>query len=232
MVEYELSSGDPRAAAALLAELADEHVPAELRGRVDQALGALQSDKKRIAELERLGADLDPALGSRTRGFIAGVIACIWTVLPLVSQYVDLPIARLSYRTMLLWSAGFCVILIALMVWARESMTRTAVNRRIMGSLVLVLVAQFILHGAGWHMGIEPVALLALYIFLWSSAVGFLALTVDIHLAPVALGYLAAFVLAVLRPDLILFAIAGGNLVLFLNTLAMLWRFRHHYAGA
>jgi eukaryotic-like serine/threonine-protein kinase len=232
MVEYELASGDPRAAATLLAELADEHVPAALKGRVDQALGALQSDKQRIAELERLGADLDLAAGSRTRGFIASIMACVWIVLPLAGQYVGLSIERLSYRPMLLGTAGFFVVVLALMVWARESMTRTAVNRRTMASVVFVLVAQLILHGAGWRLGIEPVALLTLNIFLWFSAAGFLAITVDIHLAPVALGYLAALVMAVLRPDLILFAIAGGNLVLFVNTLAMLWRFRHHYAGA
>jgi eukaryotic-like serine/threonine-protein kinase len=231
MAEYELSSGDPRAAAALLAEVADEHVPAELVRRVDQALSALHSSRERMAELERLGADLDLAPGSRTRGFVASLLACVWIVLPLASQYVDHWIARLSYRTMLLWSAIFFVVLVTLMVWGRESLTKTAVNRRMMGSLVFVFVALFILHGAGWRLGIEPAALLALYLFLWFSIAGVVALTVDIYLAPVALGYLAAFIVAVLRPDLILFAMAGGNLVLFLNTMAMLWRFRHHYAG-
>jgi hypothetical protein len=53
--------------------------------------------------------------------------------------------------------------------------------------------------------------------------------TVDRYIVPVVLGYLAAFILAVLRPDLILLAIAGGNLVLFFNAMWVMQRFRYYY---
>jgi serine/threonine-protein kinase len=223
MVELELANGDPSAADALLADVDGED---ELRARVKAAL----ADKRaHLAELERMRDDMSTAIASRTRWFLTGVLGLVWTVLPMV-QFL------LGDRGMHLGHGGMAVSSIALMalggalwLWARESLTKTAINRNLSAVVMFMFISQIVLAGGTYLAGIPHVAVQLILLFMWMVIAGVISIGIERRLAPSVLGYLAAFLVAAEWIDLRFVAMAAANFVLTVNALVIWWPRRSEY---
>lgn len=221
MVEYELALADPRAAKRLLVELADP--PADLRARVDAELRRFEADKQRVARLEAMGRDLDFAVGQRTRSFLAIVIGGAFTVFPLLAQVGPSRFAITDHLSLMAWSLVFLLVIGAFFLWARESMTKTAINRRITASICFLLVAQIaFLYGAR-ELGLEVVKAQVLLLLLWFASCGMTMIAIDARFFPATLGYLAAFVAATQLPEQRWWLAAASNGLLTINAV-WVWR--------
>ena len=220
MADYELDQGAPEAAAALLAELPAPHP--ELEVRIEAALAARADDKRRVAELERLGRDLDMSVGQRTRWFLAVVLGGLWTLLPLLGAVGHSSLFA-SYDAMMVWPFALMLVVGLAVLWARDSLTRTAINRRLAAAMFLVLVAQAImLVGLRW-LGVSEIAASALHPFLWFCVTSMLVITVNRRLLPTAVVQMAAFLVAARWPQLRFYALSAGNGALAVNA-ATIWR--------
>lgn len=212
MVVYELERGTAEAAAAVLAELTDP--PPELVERVSKALAKRDAEKRR---LEALDADLDPSIGRRTRAFVSGLLGFVWVVLPQWGAYRDRHGFEIRWWTSYAWTGGIAVFMIALGFWARESLSKTALNRR-GRSLMLVFVASQLALELGCNLlRLSFDVLMALHVFLWFVIGTAFAVVVDRRLWPVAIAYFAAFIVLCVMPEARWHAITAANVVLLVN---------------
>jgi serine/threonine-protein kinase len=218
MIEYELGQGDARAAESLLVELGVP--PATLRDRIDDALRQAEAKRARAEELER---DHDFSAGARTRTFFAVVLGLAWTGAPLLGALSADHVRYETHTNMTLWCVGFLFVIGGLGVWARDSMMKSAINRRIFVTLMFTFTAQGLMNIAFGSAGLPPELTQVTHIFLWFSVGSMLAITIDWRLFAGALGYLTAFFVAIHEPDLRYYAMSASNFAVMLNCV-IIWR--------
>lgn len=223
MIAHELAQGDGRAARALLAEVEPtDPERGALERRVEAAEAEAAADQARIAALESLGRDLDPRIGTRTRAFVALLLGIVWTVGPLVS-HLDLAGRAPPWNRMIASTALFSCIGVALVWWARDSLTRTDFNRRLLAGLAVIMGGQVLLDAAGALTGMDTLTGAALRMFLWAAIAGMQSVSLDARLLPSAFGYGAAFVAALHAPPDTFAFMAAANLLFTVNAV-WIWR--------
>ncbi len=195
MASYELGRGDPGSATVYLDEVEDP--PIDL---VAQRDALLDEERRERDEAEALRASVDGRIGGRTRTIVFGAMALAWTALPLVSWIQDAPF---TYPRLLSVHGGLFLLNLALTVWARDSMGRTAVNRTVSRSLV-VMQAQIlatILLGARLQMSADQVT--AIYhLMLCAGSLWLMGVYGKIGLIP-AVAYALAAAGSAVRPELL-----------------------------
>ena len=217
MIELELEQGDPKAAALLLAEVSDP--PAELSARVAAERATRAAEDARRAGLAR---DHDPSIGRRTRVFVSVVLGTIWTVSPLglwVRAQLGHPLR--SYGEALFGTSSILVVAVGLGYWARESLARTALNRRLTRMVATMLCGQIALLGASWWLGIDERHAPGLLLFLYAVLVGAAAATIESRFWPAVLAYAVALASATLMPEHVFLFESLANLVLTINVILM-----------
>ena len=130
---------------------------------------------------------------------------------------------RDSYAMTLAFGGVALVVALGLGFWARESMLKTVINRRVGGIAIIMLVANLMTELGGLLMGLPaPVAEVFLFL-LWSFTTAVLALTVDRRLVLAALMYLVGFFVASADVDRRLWVMAVTNLIMAI-TAFVVWR--------
>ena len=218
IVVYELTRGMPEAASAVLAEL--DAAPPELIARVTTAR---QEQVKKLATLEGIAADMDPATGSRARMAAAMVCAVLWALAPqVVSRFEPWGGAYPShYGDIIVWVA-LCIIQFVI-VRARGSLRTTSVNRRIVGTLYVTFGAGLALVLACRWMHATPIMATTLASFVMLVVTSMFTVTVDRRFWPTALAQLVALFVAANAPGLRWHVLSCGALVLAAN-IAISWR--------
>jgi hypothetical protein len=214
VAEYELAAGNPKAAVALLGDLAD--APAEL---VTRARAAVEVAARRQAELERMREQHDPTLGRRTRMFLAGVAGLVFTLLPLGYLVEPHALGLDSHVGNAVWALGALGGLGGLAYWARNSMTVTSFNRRLVATGVFVFVSQAMLSLFSPLAGFTVAESHLIMIFLWGSITAMLAINLDVWLWPSAVGHFIAFAIAAYDPEIRHWAMSASNLAFTINVL-------------
>ncbi|MBX3197183.1 MAG: serine/threonine protein kinase [Labilithrix sp.] len=217
VVAFELERGTPEAAAAALAEL--ESPPPELARRVADAMRRREEERSRVANLEKLHADLDPATGRRTRMVAGATMGVCWTITPEVCGWLY---AR--YQPAPRWIPYFFTALIlgfaSLVVWwGRDSLSKTSVNRRTQVAAMTMFAAQLALQLGGNLLGLSMLHIFILYVHNWFAAAAAFALFVDRRFWPSVAAFFAAFVGACALPEQVWHMMSAANLVLTVNLL-------------
>jgi serine/threonine-protein kinase len=215
MIDLELEQGDPKAAALLLAELEDP--PAEVARRVTEARATREAEDRRR---EHLARDLDPSIGRRTRAFVGTVLGTMWTIFPAIAYFLERRMQG-TFATAIASTAAMLLVAGAMTYWARDSLSRTAINRRLVRSVGLVLVGQAALFAASWMLGLEYTQARALLIVHYTVCAALIAATVEGRLWPSALAYLIVLPVAVSRSDLAFLLEAIANLVVTINVVVI-----------
>ena len=95
---------------------------------------------------------------------------------------------------------AFIVLGLALFAWARESLNKTALNRRVARTLMVYLTAQMVLSVGTWLAGVPPERSFVLVIFAWSLTEAMMAVWIEPWLALPAATCAATFLLGSVRP--------------------------------
>ena len=222
MARWELAEGDVRAAELHLAEL-DGPPPDELAKTLADALAEQAKERARIAGLEKLEEQWDPLAGKRTRFFLVSVLGTVWTALPLLQWKGPLAGSWSTYGGLMTSSLVMTGCLIALGVWAWESMNRTAINRALMRAGLLTPVGMLFIYLGGWLGDIPTAQSQLMSQFWWAGITAMLASYVEVRLFPTAIGYLCAFLFSCLFPDWRFAAMSTSNLLLTVNAI-IIWR--------
>jgi serine/threonine protein kinase len=220
MVEYELRVGEPEAARALLSEM--ESVPATLAARVEASRRSKEAEE---AKLRRLHEENDPSLGRRTRTFLAIVIGGMWTLFPLGASFWFRSHGEPRPEGDIILGVSFLAVMIGFGVWARQSMTRTAINRRIG---IAAIFAPLVLAASGvvsLMTDASPYETMHERFLVWAALTGFVAATIDWRLVIPALVYLAMyFLLPVVGIEHGYYALSFSNAVLLAVAIVLWWR--------
>ncbi len=219
MVAYEVAQGDPRAAEALLAELG---APAPA---LEQQVAALRRrDSARRQELEvmaRVGRQMDPNVGRRTRFFLAAVIGVLWSLFPLIGLLFLGGLAGLTYGGLVCTDVLFMALAGALGLWARGSLSRTAINRRLAYTVGFMLLAELVLHLSCWHLGLPLVQGTVLQFFLWLVIAVMVTITLEWRLLPTSLVAGVVFAAALLWQEHLLLLMCAFCVALTANMLVV-----------
>jgi len=222
MVELELSHGDPRAAAALAAQI--DSPSEELTRRIEAAVRERDAAQKEMAALAERGRQEDPAVGRRTRSFLAMTMGVIWTLTPLAGGFLTRE-EEMSWALTLTWPTVIFLLCVGAGVWARESMSKTAFNRRVGGAVLIAVGAIIPLHLANLLMGLTPTTSQVQMLLLFAVVAAYTVVAVDRRLLPVPVAYLIGYLVAARWPALRFYVLSASAFVLLVNA-TWLWRLK------
>ncbi|MDQ3033726.1 MAG: protein kinase [Myxococcota bacterium] len=216
MIELELEQGDPKAAALLLAELDD--APAELAARVREAKALRSTEDARRAALAH---DFDASIGRRTRVFVGLILGTIWTVAPWIGFGLERRHGTPPLWVPLLSAVAILVFASGLGYWARESLRRTEINRRLTRTVGIMLVAQIALFAGAWGIGVEYAKSRVLLLLLYAVISALAAATIEARMWPSAVAFMIGFALACVWPGYEYPFQSVANLVLTVNVVVV-----------
>jgi serine/threonine-protein kinase len=218
MAELELSQGDPRAAELLVLELEDP--PADLADRVKKARRARDAKQRELASMAR---DLDPAIGRRARMRVSAGLGLMWTALPWLGWFIERGDPSADQRAPLLSSILSLVLATGIAIPLRASLSRTALNRSLVRSIGVVLVAQIALFAVTLKLGVSYEHTRVLVLLLYTACCALTAASVERRLWPSAAAYAAITAIACVWPALAWPVESVANLVLTINVI-VIWR--------
>ncbi|EFX60355.1 hypothetical protein DAPPUDRAFT_277920, partial [Daphnia pulex] len=217
MIEFELKDGDALAAQTLLADVT---VDAALVARVAEAVRVHREEQEALRATSR---DYDPSVGRRTRWFVSVIFGVVWTVVPLVLWYVgSFGVLTGSHLGHILTNILLCVFGGGLFYWARDSMTRTAINRGIVGVMTAAFIAQILVSIGAWIADLPSSLVLVLYFAVWTGVAGAAVATIEARLWPSVVAFGACFLAGMSAPEYRHLLASFGNAVLAINT-TFLW---------
>ncbi len=196
VIEHELDEGNAHAAEILLREVSV--APPEIVARIERASRDHSDHEARVRRLE---LDFDPTVGSRTRTLIGGVFGLVWTFVPLGGWLYVARGGQESHPLTIVWSLLFLGIGFLVLVWARETLTSTLLNRRIARTMGLHLGAQILLGTVAWRAGLSPAHGQLLLMFSWCLTQALLSVWVEPWFGVSAGVCAACFVVAGIWPD-------------------------------
>ncbi|MCH9683622.1 MAG: serine/threonine protein kinase [Deltaproteobacteria bacterium] len=225
MVAYELSAGDAPAAAALLAEVGDP--PAELRQRVDEAIAEAEARGDELSRLRERARQQDPRLGARTRSGVAMILGLSFVAVPLWGHFD--PWIHEDPDVFIWFPLGLLLALVGINWWARESLGKTSINRRLMASIIFLSVAEAFFGFAFRVMGLEMLTFELCHVVSALLVTGLMSIYIDRWIAVPTVGYAGALLACVAWTDYryVWFAVANAVLTL---TLVSRWRPRDEEA--
>jgi serine/threonine-protein kinase len=173
--------------------------------------------------LRATSRDYDPSVGRRTRWFVSVIFGVVWTIVPLVLWYVGrFGILTSSHLGHILANILLCVFGGGLFYWARDSMTRTAINRGIVGVMTAAFIAQILVSIGAWIADLPSSLVLVLYFAVWTGVAGAAVATIDARLWPSVVAFGACFLAGMSAPEHRQLLASFGNAVLAINT-TFLW---------
>ncbi len=207
-IDYELERGEPSIAARLLATL--DAPPATLVERVRVARQRQIDDSR---TLQRLRDDESLEIGRRTRALLGVIVTLLWTAAPLLGVVLPLSLPILVAGTTM-----FVAMLLIMGIWARESMTRTRLNRQLGGTIMLTFAAQFAVLYAGWRMDLSVLAIEQWMTLTWALGAAFATLVWP-GFWPACLAFTVTFLGVIAYPQVRYMLMSAGNATLLLTVL-------------
>jgi serine/threonine-protein kinase len=210
MVEYELKQGHATAAQGLYQEIHD--APKELGDRITEAIASRHEEQE---ELARFRDNSDWRLGLKTRLGLITMLGFVWTAMPLARHFDQSMWISLSYRNWYLLTLALALLAVGAWFWARDSMSKTDLNRRLSATLLSLFPTQLVLYAGANMMDMTIIRAEILMIFLWGVLLSAATATIDKRFFVSALTYGAAFLFAIKNPELryIAMAVSNGALV-------------------
>jgi serine/threonine-protein kinase len=221
VVRFELDRGAAEAAAGALAELPD--APPELVTRVNQALAARVAEKKRMARLERLDAQNNPTTGRRTRVTVTTVLGVMWTITPQITGRLERRHPNFPDWMMYGWTALVLATGALAVLWGRDSLTKTIVNRRILATGMITFAAQLTLEVGANALGIPRTSNEILHLLIWGTAC-VLAVSVEPRFWYAVAAFYTGFLLACRWPEQRWNLMSASTGVLVYTFLRSWWR--------
>jgi serine/threonine-protein kinase len=206
LIQYELAQHHPEAAKALFRDI-KERDP-KLGERIADAI---ESRRLEDEELARFRDDSDVRFGTRTRIALTIILGCLWSSLAFLKHYHFDGVAP-SYAELFVVTGVFAGLVLGLFFWARRSMRKTEMNRRISRLVLIVFPAHLVLFTGAQAMGMAPATAEVFNMLLWSVVAMAGAATLDVRFWPLALAYAGTFVYSATHPEHRYLAMAAGTM--------------------
>jgi hypothetical protein len=209
-VDWHLRRGEPGAAELLL--LDDPGAPPALRARITEARAVAKARDDRLRDVE------DRRTGARTRAVVLLIAGTLWTAGPWLMEWY--PQSRASW---LAWSLLVLGVGIGLAVWARDSLSKSVLNRQVQLLLVLAPIVHLVAQLGGWAGGLSLATSTAMSLlgFVGMASAGVLVL--GWRALPTFVTYAAAFPLALSYPEWMNPIYSASNLLFMISMYVVFW---------
>ncbi len=218
VARFELADGNVDVAERLALGLEGEQGEA----LQDEIRRARRKKHRREEELEALRRDRDPRVGQRARATLGAILGVVFTVAPLAPYILEVTgrerLLSTTFGTALFLAGGAMLAL-----WKREEMTASALNRGLLGTIFLTLLAGILTDVLIFFAGAEAWIASAMRFFLWMIVTAMISIALDTKLWPSAVGYLVGFIVAVLWPSAVFPMMSIANLTFLVNVLWAWW---------
>jgi hypothetical protein len=218
VVEDELVEGDGASAATLLRDVSVPH--AELAARVEASIRARAVEDERLHKLE---ADHDPRVGTRTRSFLGIGFGLAWTGSTAGAwlYFVHGPHVSNFWAT-IFPSLFFLAAGLPVFAWARETLTRTLLNRRVSRTVGVFLILQTALGVGASLLDLHWQVTHLLWLFLWAIIYAMVAVWGEPWFGVLAVTCTVSFLVGCAYPDAVYGLMTGNNLI-FTVVVAKVW---------
>lgn len=220
MFEFELHRDQLDAAAWLLKELSGRP---DLQERLSSLEARLSERRAEFESLRSLQANRDLTVGRRTRAFVMFLTALTWGGLPLCLGYAQRSGFPITYQTFYLISLLKLINGVIVAWWARDSLSKTAVNRQLTAVSFLLIFIEAAVRPFAENLGHPIEHALFVDFGIYALAIAELAITVDRRLFYAPLVYLVAALMAYCSPNRVMDVLGFSHLIAFL-TAAAIWR--------
>lgn len=213
LCRHELARGRTGAAELLLSELQDP--PEDLVGNLEAFVAAREAERQRLQRLEK---DLDPRIGQRTRIFVVALVVAMWALGPIFNvPELDQPLTWGNVGR----ATGKLLFVLGLVYWARDSLSRSVLNRNVAFSVVGIQATMIFATTGQLLLGMtaRDSNTLDLMLYTGMAAVGTVAVSPVLVISAVAFGL--SFVLSALYPDLVVPLTTGSVLLLGASVFAV-----------
>jgi hypothetical protein len=161
-----------------------------------------------------MGADHDKGAGARTRAFLAIIMGVLWVLGPMWREYLH---ATPTYAISLSSRGLFLGVAAVFTLWARDSMTRTRINRQVLATLFFGLLGMVLIDAGNILAGVRVEISLLHHMAFIAGIFTMAAIAIDLRMWPSALGYAIAFIVAGAFPALLNWCQTAANLVILVN---------------
>lgn len=216
MARADLEAGRPEAAQRLLVSHAE--IPPDLRAALDNALSAQHEERQTVA---RLRDDVSQDVGQRTRSFVLAVICGLWVLGPIIREHLRSGIDSDSPWMAIIPSVLSAFFVGGMLVWARDSMSKTRINRVLAGLLGAMVLGTLCANVIGVAAGLDPASIDSLLPFVWLTGTLVATTTVHVGAIPSALAMAVACFVCIKYPGYRYKVSALANAVVFVNVLVM-----------
>jgi len=151
------------------------------------------------------------------------IFGTVWTIVPLLLWWAnDAGVLESSHLGHLIANLLLCAFGAALFYWARASMTRTAINRGIVGVMTAAFIAQILVSIGCWIARVPTNLVLVMYMAVWTGTAGAAVATIESRLWPTMVSFGLCFLAGTYAPEYRHLLAAIGNAVLSANA-TFLW---------
>lgn len=219
--EHDLLRDDFEAASVVLAALA-EHRP-DLQARLTELERRLESRRSELTKLRQLQRARDLNVGRRTRAFLMLITALSFAGIAGAGAWVPSALSIDPYDYFYATGALKLFSALLLVTWARDSLSKTQVNRQLTAVLFLLIVMELAVRPFAQTLG-HPVEHSLLIDFgIYALVTATLAITVDKRLAWSPVFYSLAVAAALKHIEGVYYFLALAHLGSFF-VMAVAWR--------
>jgi serine/threonine-protein kinase len=207
---WHLVRGEWQAADALLRECAV--VPDGARAAVVAARRAAEERDARLRQLE------DTTAGVRTRAFVMTIMGLLWVLTPLAyGAYTGGRIG--GYGEGAAFALVFGAIGLVLGFWGRESLSKSALNRRVRWVMAGPAGIMLVNTAGTWLLGLDPTDAFVMLLLPFAALCTNLAVTFDRRFIVPGIAYTVSFLASAWAPSCALAWLSLGNAVLTVTVL-------------
>jgi hypothetical protein len=128
---------------------------------------------------------------------------------------------RESHLGMIYSTGGLLLVGVGFAWWARDSMSKTKLNRQLMSSVMFTLLAQMVMNLVCGVRNIDVETTMVLNFFLWFAIAGIVSVLLEHRFWVATVGYFVALGLVTFMPEYRYWIMSLSHLVLTLNVLLM-----------
>lgn len=219
--EHDVSRDDFESAALVLDEIGERRPDHEQR--LDELRARMEQRRAELTQLRALQSERNLDVGRRTRAFLMLILAVGFSSIPLAAGFAKLQGTDIGYQYFYAMSAVKIVGALMLVVWARESLGKTEVNRQLTAAVFLIIFMEFGFRPFAQRLGHPIEHALFVDFGIYALVTATLAITVDRRLIVCPIIYITASALTYFHVDSVLWYLGGAHATFGLVA-AAIWR--------
>jgi eukaryotic-like serine/threonine-protein kinase len=219
--EHDLSRDDFDSASVILDELGERR--SDLADRLGELRVRMEKRRGELDGLRKLQAGRNLEVGRRTRAFLMVLQAISFGAIPPLAVLFRRMGMEIGYNYFYATSALKAVYFAFLWIWARDSLSKTAVNRQLSAAVALLIFVEIGIRPFAQNLGhpIEHSLLVDFGVYFLVNAT--LAITIDRRISWALPAYLAGAMLSYASPENVFWFLGATHFVVGMS-MAWVWR--------